>query len=112
MDAIDGGSAPHSQEERHDLSPHPAANPAAAPYHRRSACRRALLPRPGLPRQARRIVAEIGMHPIEALIGQGCQRGYDLAAAMLRDMGMPIELMSADTESKPEVARTQAQAHP
>jgi branched-chain amino acid transport system substrate-binding protein len=45
----------------------------------------------------------------EALIGQGCQRGYDLAALMLRDMGMPVELMTADTESKPEVARTQAE---
>jgi branched-chain amino acid transport system substrate-binding protein len=45
----------------------------------------------------------------EALIGQGCQRGFDLAAAMLREMGNPVELMSADTESKPEVARTQAE---
>jgi branched-chain amino acid transport system substrate-binding protein len=44
-----------------------------------------------------------------ALIGQGCQRGFDLAAAMMRDRGTRIELMSADTESKPEVARTQAE---
>jgi branched-chain amino acid transport system substrate-binding protein len=45
----------------------------------------------------------------EAQIGQGCQRGYEVAVPVLRDMGMPIELMSADTESKPDVARTQAE---
>ncbi len=45
----------------------------------------------------------------EAQLGQGCQRGFDLAVAMLRDMGTPVELMSADTESKPDVARTQAE---
>ncbi|HLN07523.1 MAG TPA: ABC transporter substrate-binding protein [Xanthobacteraceae bacterium] len=45
----------------------------------------------------------------EALIGQGCQRGFEIAVPVLRDMGYAIELMSADTESKPEVARTQAE---
>jgi branched-chain amino acid transport system substrate-binding protein len=45
----------------------------------------------------------------EALIGQGCQRGFEIAVPILRDMGYAIELMSADTESKPEVARTQAE---
>ena len=45
----------------------------------------------------------------EAQLGQGCQRGFDLAVTMLRDMGTPVELMSADTESKPDVARTQAE---
>lgn len=45
----------------------------------------------------------------EALIGQGCQRGFELAVPLLREMGTPIELMSADTESKPDVARTQAE---
>jgi branched-chain amino acid transport system substrate-binding protein len=45
----------------------------------------------------------------EALIGQGCQRGFEIAVPILRDMGYSIELMSADTESKPEVARTQAE---
>lgn len=45
----------------------------------------------------------------EALIGQGCQRGFEIAVPILRDMGHAIELMSADTESKPEMARTQAE---
>ncbi len=45
----------------------------------------------------------------EALIGQGCQRGYDIAVPILRDMGYAVELMNADTESKPDVARTQAE---
>jgi len=45
----------------------------------------------------------------EALIGQGCQRGFEIAVPILHDMGYAIELMNADTESKPEVARTQAE---
>lgn len=45
----------------------------------------------------------------EALIGQGCQRGFEIAVPILRDMGYAIELMSADTESKPDVARVQAE---
>jgi branched-chain amino acid transport system substrate-binding protein len=45
----------------------------------------------------------------EAQIGQGCQRGFDVALPILRDMGYSIELMPADTESKPEVARVQAE---
>ena len=45
----------------------------------------------------------------EALIGQGCQRSIDLAKKMLPEMGYAIEVVDADTESKPEVARTQAE---
>ena len=45
-----------------------------------------------------------------ALIGQQCQRGCDLAVPILRDRGYPVELMNADTESKPDVARTQAES--
>jgi branched-chain amino acid transport system substrate-binding protein len=45
----------------------------------------------------------------EALIGQGCQRGFDVALPILKDMGYSITLMNADTESKPDVARTQAE---
>ena len=45
----------------------------------------------------------------EALIGQSCQRGVDLAKKMLPEMGYSIEVIDADTESKPEVARTQAE---
>jgi branched-chain amino acid transport system substrate-binding protein len=44
-----------------------------------------------------------------ALIGQACQRGRDLALPILKDMGYSIELMNADFESKPDVARTQAE---
>jgi branched-chain amino acid transport system substrate-binding protein len=45
----------------------------------------------------------------EAQIGQSCQRGVDLARKMLPEMGYAIEIIDADTESKPEVARTQAE---
>jgi branched-chain amino acid transport system substrate-binding protein len=45
----------------------------------------------------------------EALIGQGCQRSVDLAKRMLPEMGFAIEVIDADTESKPDVARTQAE---
>lgn len=41
--------------------------------------------------------------------GQGCQRGFEVAAPMLADMGMPVELMFADTESKTDKARTAAE---
>ncbi len=45
-----------------------------------------------------------------ALIGQDCQRGADLAPAILSDLGYGgIELMNADTESNPDVGRTQAE---
>jgi len=44
-----------------------------------------------------------------AQIGQQCQRGSDIAVPVLRDMGYAVELMNADTESKPEIARTQAE---
>ena len=44
-----------------------------------------------------------------ALIGQACQRGADIGLPMLRDMGYSIELMHADTESNPDVGRTQAE---
>jgi branched-chain amino acid transport system substrate-binding protein len=46
---------------------------------------------------------------IQALIGQGCQRGFDVAVKMMAERGIPIELLNADTESKPEIARTQAE---
>jgi branched-chain amino acid transport system substrate-binding protein len=45
----------------------------------------------------------------EALVGQSCQRGVDLAKKMLPEMGYAIEIIDADTESRPEVARTQAE---
>ncbi len=45
----------------------------------------------------------------QALIGQGCQRSIELAKKMLPDMGYSFEIIDADTESKPDVARTQAE---
>jgi branched-chain amino acid transport system substrate-binding protein len=45
----------------------------------------------------------------EGIIGQGCQRSVDLAKKMLPEMGYAVEVIDADTESKPEVARTQAE---
>ncbi len=44
-----------------------------------------------------------------ALIGQACQRGADLALPILKDLGYNIELINADTESSPDVGRTQAE---
>ncbi len=41
--------------------------------------------------------------------GQACKRGFDLAPAILADMGMPIEIIMADTESNPDKARTAAE---
>src|SRR5690242_12767444 len=45
----------------------------------------------------------------QALIGENCQRSVNLAKKMLPEMGYAIEIIDADTESKPEVARTQAE---
>lgn len=44
-----------------------------------------------------------------SLIGQGCQRGAELAVPILKDLGYQVELISADTESSPDVGRTQAE---
>jgi branched-chain amino acid transport system substrate-binding protein len=52
-----------------------------------------LLPRSGLLAQA----------------GQACQRGADIAPKLLAGMGMPIELMNADTESSVDVARARTE---
>jgi branched-chain amino acid transport system substrate-binding protein len=45
----------------------------------------------------------------EALTGQFVQTGVDLAKTMVKDMGYDFEVIDADTESSPEVARTQAE---
>jgi branched-chain amino acid transport system substrate-binding protein len=45
----------------------------------------------------------------QALLGQGCQRGFDVAVAAMKERGIAIELLNGDTESKPEIARTQAE---
>ncbi|MGE0213267.1 MAG: ABC transporter substrate-binding protein [Parvibaculaceae bacterium] len=41
--------------------------------------------------------------------GQNCKRGFDLAGPMMSDMGMPVEILFADTESNPDRARTAAE---
>jgi branched-chain amino acid transport system substrate-binding protein len=48
---------------------------------------------------------------VQAQIGQACKRGADVANAVLADMKMPakLEIMNYDTETKPDVARTQAE---
>jgi branched-chain amino acid transport system substrate-binding protein len=48
---------------------------------------------------------------IQAQIGQACRRGADVANEVFADMKMPVklEVMNYDTESKPDVARTQAE---
>ena len=45
----------------------------------------------------------------QALVGQGSQRGFEVAVDVLQQMGQTVELMNGDTESKPEIARTQAE---
>jgi len=48
---------------------------------------------------------------VQAGLGQACQRGADIAEAVLNDLnyGIKIELMNADTESNVDIARTQAE---
>ena len=46
----------------------------------------------------------------QAGIGQDCQRGVDIAPAILKDLGLPpLQIMSADTETKVDVARSRAE---
>ena len=48
---------------------------------------------------------------IQAQIGQACRRGADIANDVFADMKMAVklEIVNYDTESKPDVARTQAE---
>jgi branched-chain amino acid transport system substrate-binding protein len=48
---------------------------------------------------------------IQAQIGQACRRGADIANDVFADMKLPVklEIVNYDTESKPDVARTQAE---
>jgi branched-chain amino acid transport system substrate-binding protein len=46
----------------------------------------------------------------EALIGQSCQKGVDLAPAVIKELlGVDIEIMNGDTESNVNTARTRAE---
>jgi len=47
---------------------------------------------------------------VQALIGQSCQKGADLAPEVLKQVfGVEIEIMNADTESNADTARTRAE---
>jgi branched-chain amino acid transport system substrate-binding protein len=47
---------------------------------------------------------------IQAGIGQDCHRGVEIAAGILRELGLPnLEIMNGDTESSPDVARARAE---
>jgi branched-chain amino acid transport system substrate-binding protein len=46
----------------------------------------------------------------QAGIGQDCQRGVDITAGILKDLGLPsLQIMNADTETNVEVARARAE---
>ena len=46
----------------------------------------------------------------QAGIGQDCQRGVDIAAGLLKELGMPsLQIMNGDTETSVEVARARAE---
>ena len=46
----------------------------------------------------------------QAGIGQDCQRGVDIAAGILKDLGMPnLQIMNGDTETSVDVARSRAE---
>ena len=46
----------------------------------------------------------------QAGIGQDCQRGVDIAPAILKDLGLPnLQIMNADTETNVDVARSRAE---
>jgi branched-chain amino acid transport system substrate-binding protein len=47
---------------------------------------------------------------VQASIGQDCQRGVDIAAGILKDLGLPsLEIMNGDTETNVDVARARAE---
>ena len=47
---------------------------------------------------------------VQAGIGQDCQRGVDITAGILKDLGLPsLQIMNADTETNVETARARAE---
>ncbi len=47
---------------------------------------------------------------MQAGIGQDCQRGVDVTAGLLKDLGLPpLQIMNVDTETNVEVARARAE---
>src|SRR5689334_24553676 len=46
----------------------------------------------------------------QASIGQDCQRGVDISAGILKDLGLPsLQIINADTETNVDVARSRAE---
>ena len=47
---------------------------------------------------------------VQALIGQSCQKGADVAPAVLKELlGVDVQIMNADTESNADTARSRAE---
>ena len=47
---------------------------------------------------------------VQAGIGQDCQRGVEITAGILKELGLPdLAIMNGDTESSPDVARSRAE---
>lgn len=47
---------------------------------------------------------------VQAAIGQDCQRAVEIAPGVLQSLGLPpVQIISADTESDPQIARAQAE---
>ncbi len=47
---------------------------------------------------------------VQAGIGQDCQRGVDITAGILKDLGLPsLQIMNADTETNVDTARARAE---
>src|SRR6186713_1310645 len=47
---------------------------------------------------------------LQASIGQDCQRGVDISAGILKELGYPsLQIMNADTETNVDVARSRAE---
>lgn len=69
----------------------------------------------GLPLRSARAAAPLKIGALAPLSGRlategaACKRGFDVSPALLKDMGMPIEIMFVDTESNPDKARTAAE---
>lgn len=69
----------------------------------------------GLPSRRARAAAPLkigALFPLSGFFareGQACKRGSDIAPGLLADMGMPVEIILADTESSVDKARTAAE---
>src|ERR1700741_2822483 len=72
----------------------------------------ALLSRPKSARAAAKLKAGVLLPKsgVQALIGQSCDRAAVLAPGVIRQLlGVEVEIMSADTESNAETARSRAE---